>query len=446
MNRISNLARALFVVGLVLTITRCQKEETQVTGKDISGMSHNLATEWYALSLDLVDRTNGYTEPIAARALSYIAFTLYEASAPGIGNKSQQVILDGLNTTLPQPVTGKEYNYAIVTNEAMATMVKYLFGASGDENLARVEALRLKFEKQFSVNSAKVVLSDSKELGRKIGVEITKYSDTDQQTYAYLENQPGSYVVPVGPGKWIPTPPDYIEKPLLPTWGNVRSVIFENSKLRSNKRLEYSASENSPMYAEAFVSYNLNNNLTESQKLTVDFWNKSKNPLAGPVCRTMFLSLDLITTDELNFGAAVEVLVRLSWTLHDGCVLAWKNKYEYSTLRPSSYIKSHINRFFIPEASASPTPDYISENAVLYKAAAEIFATFFGRSKEFTDRTQQSRVDLIQKSKVYSNFETWAKEGAYIDVYTGAHFRTSIDAGYEIGYDLSQSILNIKFK
>ena len=168
MNRISNLARALFVVGLVLTITRCQKEETQVTGKDISGMSHNLATEWYALSLDLVDRTNGYTEPIAARALSYIAFTLYEASAPGIGNKSQQVILDGLNTTLSQPVTGKEYNYAIVTNEAMATMVKYLFGASGDENLARVEALRLKFEKQFSVNSAKVVLSDSKELGRKI--------------------------------------------------------------------------------------------------------------------------------------------------------------------------------------------------------------------------------------------------------------------------------------
>ena len=48
MNRISNLARALFVVGLVLTITRCQKEETQVTGKDISGMSHNLATEWYS--------------------------------------------------------------------------------------------------------------------------------------------------------------------------------------------------------------------------------------------------------------------------------------------------------------------------------------------------------------------------------------------------------------
>lgn len=101
-------------------------------------------------------------------------------------------------------------------------------------------------------------------------------------------------------------------------------MIFDNSKLRSNKRLEYSASENSPLYAEAFVSYNLNNNLTESQKLTVDFWNKSKNPLAGPVCRTMFLSLDLITTDELNFGAAVEVLVRLSWTLHDGCVLAWK--------------------------------------------------------------------------------------------------------------------------
>lgn len=58
-----------------------------------------------------------------------------------------------------------------------------------------------------------------------------------------------------------------------------------------------------------------------------------------------------------------------------------ENKYEYSTLRPSSYIKSHINRFFIPEASASPTPDYISENAVIYKAAAEIFATFLEDQK-----------------------------------------------------------------
>ena len=46
----------------------------------------------------------------------------------------------------------------------------------------------------------------------------------------------------------------------------------------------------------------------------------------------------------------------------------------------------------------------------------------------------------------YSDFESWANEGAYTDILTSVHFRTSIDAGYDLGYKVGQSILAIKLK
>lgn len=446
MSRISNLGLGLLLALIMISGIGCHKDQPQVIKNDISNLDHSLITTWYKQSLNLIDRTNGYTEPIAARAMSYIAYTLYEASVGGLqAYKSQQVILDGLQVTLPQADAGHEYNYALVVNEAIAYTVSELFGASGVANLAIVEGLRAKFERQYANGLALVVIADSKELGRKIGRAIINYADTDQQTYAYLENYP-SYSMPSGPGMWVPTPPDYTEKPLLPKWGGVRTVLYADAILKSTKKLTFSQDDKSPMYAEAYECFALSNNLTQDQKNQIEFWDKVSDPHAAPLCRTHEMMIDLIIDQNLNYAQSLEALVRLSWAMHDGYVLAWKTKFVNNTLRPSSYIKSNISRFFIPSANAMPTPDYISENALLYKAAAEIFSNTFGYKFEFTDRTQEARANLKVKTKKFNSFEAWAKEAAYTDIMTAAHFRTSIDAGYELGYDLAQNIIAIPLK
>lgn len=76
----------------------------------------------------MVDRTNGYAEPIAARAMSYLGYTLYESSVSGMKDyKTQQTLLDGFQLTLPQADANKEYYYTLVANEAMYVIVRHLF-------------------------------------------------------------------------------------------------------------------------------------------------------------------------------------------------------------------------------------------------------------------------------------------------------------------------------
>ncbi|MBK8737673.1 MAG: hypothetical protein IPL98_17870 [Saprospiraceae bacterium] len=447
MKRISILAIWLTISMVIFTNTGCQKDVPQVNTSNIATLDHDLATEWYKLALSLVDRTNGYAEPIAARAMSYLGYTLYESSVSGMKDyKTQQTLLDGFQLTLPQADANKEYYYTLVANEAMYVIVRHLFGASGSESYAKIEALRSSFEKRYSAGIASVVREDSKKLGKSIGEAIALYSDSDQQSHAYLENYPSNYVPPTTPGSWVPTPPDYSDKLLLPKWGNVRGVIYSNALLQPIKPLEFSGSNSSTMYAEANECFAMSTNLTEDQKLKIDFWDKTQTPVAAPVCRSLMLTVQLIEEKNLNYGDAVEVLTKMSWALHDSYILAWKVKYETYRLRPATYIRTYISRFYVPPTNASATPDFVSENGLVYKAASVILSNYFDRKNNFVDRTQLERSSLLQKVRSYSDFESWANEGAYTDILTSVHFRTSIDAGYDLGYKVGQSILAIKLK
>ena len=62
------------------------------------------------------------------------------------------------------------------------------------------------------------------------------------------------------------------------------------------------------------------------------------------------------------------------------------------------------------------------------------------------DYTQKNRSDLRSKVRRFESFTDFAKEAAYTDIFAGVHFRTSIDAGFDLGYDISRNILNIPFQ
>ena len=41
----------------------------------------------------------------------------------------------------------------------------------------------------------------------------------------------------------------------------------------------------------------------------------------------------------------------------------------------------------------------------------------------------------------------WQKEAAYVDLFSATYFRqTSIDIGFQMGFDLSQNVLNLKLQ
>ena len=88
-----------------------------------------------------------------------------------------------------------------------------------------------------------------------------------------------------------------------------------------------------------------------------------------------------------------------------------------------------------------PVPEFVSESAVIYSLSSEILAATFGHRFPYMDYTQKDRKDLRSKQRYFESFEQMSKEAAYSDIYAGVHFRSSIDAGYDLGFDIAQHLI-----
>jgi hypothetical protein len=438
-----------FCVLLFLLLSFSCNKENAVTPENhfVNNAKTDLVKDWTRLSVDLASKCNGFNDLIASRAIYYMAVTMYESLLPGFENYTTlQAKINGFNITLPQPFANKQYNWFIVTNQALALVCTDMFKSSGSNNLSAINALRDKYVAAASSELDESIIKDSKELGNEIGWKIIEYSAADGRSDYYLRGNT-DVTMPAKEGGWIPTPPDYTDKILLPHWGESTPALYENiSEVHPEHILEYSVSNQSIMFAEATEVYNLTSNLNSEQMDLIKYWNENQDPKATPLSHTLLLFTQLLDDSNTTLDEGVEMLLRLSIAHYDGYILAWKTKMEYNILRPSTYIKQNISRYFIPEFSSTPIPEFISEKALIYNASAEILANYFGHRSAFVDFTQSTRKDLTERKRNFASFNEMAKNAAYSDLYSALHFRTSINAGLEMGYDLAQKTLTLPLK
>lgn len=429
-------------------MTSCQKESTPITNNPfINNADPTLVQDWTNLSIDLSNACNGFNDLISSRAHYYMALTMYEALLPGLKNyQTLQVRLANFQTTLPVADQSKNYNWMIVSNHALAIVATELFKASGTQNLDRINQLRDKYVKIASNELDEEIIRNSKELGNEIGWKIRDYSLLDGRSDAHLNNYP-VFSLPSKEGCWIPTPPDYSAKLLLPYWGATTPALMENVLgILPSRLLLYNTSQTSIMFSEAVEVYNMTNNLSAAQRENYEYWNQAKDHEATALNHNLLLMLQLCEDKDLRLDQTLELYVRMAITIYDGYILSWKTKYTYNLLRPSSYIKQNINRYFIPDYSCNPAPDFVSENALVYSACSELLGSYFGYRTSFMDYTQSSRSNLRESKRYFESFNIMAKEAAYVDLLSAAYFRTSIDIGFQMGFDLSQNVLNLKLQ
>lgn len=425
------------------------KKESPLTPRNqfINSEKPELVKDWTRLSLDLMAKCNGFNDLVSSRAMFYMAVTMYESLLPGLeGYKTLQLNISGLNTTLPQPVESKEYNWLIVANQALAIICTDLYKSSGDSNLSQITTLRDKYINIASNGLSDEIIRNSKDLGNEIGWKLLDYENNDGRADYYLKNYP-DIIMPVKEGAWIPTPPDYTDRTIMPNWGETKPAYSNNiSEIHPTNVLEYSTSTQSIMYAEATEVYNLTTNLTSENKDLIKYWSESSDSRATPLCHNMLLLAQMLDDRDFPLDQAVELLLKMSIAHYDGYILSWQIKFQYDLLRPSSYIKQNISRYFIPEYSCLPVPEFASEKALIYNASAEILGNYFGHRVAFNDYTQSKRTDIKTNKKFFASFTELAKEAAYSDLYSAKHFRTSIDIGMQMGYDLSQKTLGLNLK
>lgn len=450
------IAATVMICGLFF-LQSCRKDDetamvndaTSVASQDQAKVKENessaILRPWYDLLLVLVKSTPGHTPPIVAREMGYTGITLYEATTGGVnGYKTLAGQIQGLNA-LPQSDKKQDYIGPVAANAALARIISSLYGNASAANVALINNLETTNDASFVGLYDNDDIMRSRQFGRDIADAIYLYSQSDGGHLAYLNPFPTTYIPPVGPGLWVPTPPAFAPKPMLPYWGSNRTFVAENSYSPINPPLPptYSTATNSALFLAAQQVYNTSVNLTQSQKDIADYWadgggNHDQLGNFTPPGHLIAITVQLLSNKDLNMHKAAALLAKEGITLNDAAIVCWRAKFANNMERPVTYIRDNINSTWLSYIKTPPFPTYTSGHSSFSGGTAHILEKEFGKNKSFTDST---KVILGFAPRTFNSFSEAAQEAAVSRLYGGIHYEMDNVFGFNCGDDIANNVL-----
>lgn len=172
------------------------------------------------------------------------------------------------------------------------------------------------------------------------------------------------------------------------------------------------------------------------------------------------LARDLIVKENLQLVDATRFLALLNMSIFDAYVSVFDNKFFYNHWRPYTAIRwaaNDGNPETEPEETWTNThrhtyafPSYPSAHGAACAAAMSAFAEIFGDDYTFTMRTPQvdiagpfsGKIEMKPPTRHFERFSEAAMECAISRVYLGIHFRYDSTAGFELGQDVGNQVIN----
>jgi hypothetical protein len=447
----ANLVLLLACVCLVPSALWAQSAATPpaVAAPPASSYSAAVATDWFALDLQLAQQTPGMSPPVAARALGYLGLTLYESVVPGMPqNRSLSGQLNELES-LPWAQPDEPLHWPTVANAAMAAMTRIMFPTASAENKARIDLLErnlpIKLESDF--NPATVtpdITNRSETFGRLMAMAIMTWARTDggHEAWGPLRRSRQPYVPPSGPGKWSPTPPAFAPA-LLPWWGEVRPFVLKSSaSCEAPPPVAYSEDPGSAFYNEAEEVYRISKRATQEQRQFALYWADDPLKTPTPPGHWAFIGTDVLKQRKANLAQAAETYALLNMAMSDAFIAGWRTKYSESVLRPVTYVQLFIDSNWAPDLLPTPPfPEYPSGHSVQSSAAAGVLSKLYGSDTPFTDNTHNDRG---WGPRTFKSFKAAADEAAYSRLYGGIHYRFGVLGGQVQGACVAEKVLALK--
>ena len=375
----------LFVTATIVTIS-CRKTDFQ--GAPTESYAPDVAVAWMNLQMKLNKTTAGFNPFVGDRTFGYSGLALYESVEPGIPDCQPIVTqLSGFSTSsLPQIKKGRYY-WPASANAAMALITKDLFANTTPANFTTIDSLEAAFTQQFQSKATARELQNSVDFGQAVASAIFEWSKTDGGDQAYLHNTDPTYVPPVGPGLWIPTPTKFAA-PALPHWGDNRSFIPNVASLsQPGAPTAYSEDPESAFYQMVNDLYQQSLTLTHADSLTAKFWGDIPGNFNAPSHATSILT-QLIVLNKLDLGAAAIAYAKHGIAMSDASISVFKTKYTYNLLRPITYIRDVMGHTTWNTVIPTPShPDYTPAHAVASAAVATVLDEIFGYNYSFTDHS-----------------------------------------------------------
>lgn len=279
----------------------------------------------------------------------------------------------------------------------------------------------------------------SKAYGEEVAAHVIDWLKTD-----YYNETRGTEKFPVldEPGRWIPTPPAYMDA-IEPSWNKLRPFVMAAAdQFKPEAPVPFSMEAGSEFYNQTMEVYEIGNSLTEEQIEIAEFWDC--NPFAMQLRGHFMFSIKKLTPGGHWMGIAgiasesvgadyrrsTEAYAITSIALYDAFISAWDEKYRSNLIRPETVINQHIDPEWMPLLQTPPFPEYTSGHSVISRAAAEVLTDLFGDNFYFEDTTE---MEYGLPMRAFDSFFEASDEAAVSRLYGGIHYRMAADNGVTQG-------------
>jgi hypothetical protein len=384
-----------------------------------------------------------FSPPQASRVYAYASIAAYEAIRHDDSTyRTLAGQVNGLGA-VPAPESGVQYYLPLAGIHAFMSVGKALTFSRG-----RMDTLRLAMHERFRRMGVRGSVFDSSvAYGDRVAQHILDWASRDlfPQTRGHAK-----YTVTSEPGRWIPTPPAYMDA-VEPNWAKLRPFAMDSSgQFRPKPPHRFDMTVGSPFYLQVKEVYETVKNATDERRAIAAFWDC--NPYVMNVRGHAMFATKKITPGGHWMGIAAiaamkvnadlaqsaEAYARTAIALADGFISSWDEKYRSNLVRPETVINAHLDEAWLPLLQTPPFPEYTSGHSVISNAAAAVLTDQFGDDFAFRDTTE---VAYGLPVRSFTSFNAAAAEAAVSRLYAGIHYRMAVEEGSLQGRQVGEHVV-----
>ena len=384
-----------------------------------------------------------FSPPVASRIYAYPSIAAYEVL---VHDYPEYESLVGQLTdleSLPKPNSGRKYCLPVAATYAFLYTGKTLIFSED-----KMEEYLQEVETQFkSLNIPSVIYDRSKKYGKRVSEHILAWADKDN--YKETRTYP-KYSITEQPGRWKPTPPDYMDG-IEPHWMKIRPFVLDSAtQFIPDPPTPFSTNKDSKFFKETMEVYEALKEDSEDRLAIASFWDC--NPFVSHHQGHVMFATKKITPGGHWMGIAkiaaqktkadlmktVETYMLTAVALADAFISCWDEKYRSSLIRPETVINTYIDEDWAPALQTPPFPEHTSGHSVISSAASIALTHLYGDNFVFIDSTEV-RYGLPPRD--FKSFYDAANEAAVSRLYGGIHYRPAIDYGVDQGKKVGQFII-----
>ena len=385
-----------------------------------------------------------FSPPQASRAYAYASIAGYEALRPDYASKYRTFAgqLNGL-TPLPAPAPDSQYYLPLSSVHAFMTVGKALTFSS-----ARMDSLRKAIDERYrGMGMSDAVYNRSIAYGDTVAARILAWAKKDN--FLQTRGMP-KYTVTRAVGRWVPTPPAYMDA-VEPNWAKIRPFVLDSaSQFKPAPPYHFDTARTSTYYRDLKEVHDVRQKLTDDQRALTAFWDC--NPYVMNVRGHAMFATKKVTPGghwmaiagiaseraKADMMQSAEAYARTAIALADGFISSWDEKYRSNMIRPETVINKYMDEAWEPLLQTPPFPEYTSGHSVISTAAATVLSDEYGPAFAFSDSSEMS-YGLTARS--FPSFNTAAAEAAISRLYGGIHYRQAIEEGVKQGRKVGELVV-----